>query len=175
MMTLDLTQESEVIVFKAYKVKTSLTKSVTNTHSLTHHKNSLFPTWLDSSYPQRPQSLQFSSAHLSCFIPERYSLCCIMGNTDHANNIPWLHICTKKLQRGLTVFQSWPLEWSCLSSRWSWFRCSGPSQTGPAVWQFQTISPWTVRAKIHRSYEWRNHLFSNLYGKKNMYCNYLYV
>lgn len=48
---------------------------------------------------------------------------------------------------GLTVFQSWPLEWSCSSSKWNWFQCSGLSQTGLAVWQFQTISPWTVRAE----------------------------
>lgn len=72
-----------------------------------------------------------------------------MGNTDHANITSWLHICTKKLQRELTVFQSWPLEWSCLSSKWNWFRCNVPSQTGLEVWQFQTISPWTVRAKTH--------------------------
>lgn len=64
---------------------------------------------------------------------------------------PWLHICTKKLQTGLTVFQSWPLEWSCLASKWNCFRCNGPSQTGPAVWQFQTTSPWTARTKAHRS------------------------
>lgn len=39
---------------------------------------------------------------------------------------------------GLTVFQSWPLEWSCSSSKWNWFQCSGLSQTG---WQFGNFKP----------------------------------
>lgn len=62
----------------------------------------------------------------------------------------WLHIRTKKLQTGLTIFQSWPLEWCCLLSEWNWFPCTVPSQTAPAAWPLQTTSPWTIRAKTHR-------------------------
>lgn len=77
----------------------------------------------------------------------------------------WLHICTTKVQTGLTIFRSWPLECCCLSSKWNWFPCTVPSQTAPAVWLLQTISPWTKRAKkkkMHRhsnelswSHQWR--------------------
>lgn len=62
----------------------------------------------------------------------------------------WLHICTEKLQTRLTIVQSWPLEWCCLLSEWNWFPCTVPSQTAPAVWPLQTISPWTIRAKPQR-------------------------
>lgn len=71
--------------------------------------------------------------------------------TNHAKMTSCLHVCSGKLQQGLTVFQSWPLEWSFLSSSWNWFRGTGPSQTAPAVWQSQTISPWTARAETHTS------------------------
>lgn len=123
---------------------------------MTHRKNNLYPAWQDSSYLLWLQSLQFSSSDLCCFIPDIYFM------LDHGKcsqckyriNSFWLHICTKKPQARLTIFQSWPLEWCCLLSEWNWFPCTVPFQTAPAVWPLQTISPWTIRAKNAQTLKW---------------------
>lgn len=118
---------------------------------MTHHKSNLYPAWQDSSYLLWLQSLQFSSSDLCCFIPNTFQVRLWKMLSMQISYHPlWLHICTEKLQTGLTILQSWPLEWHCLLSEWNWFPCTVPSQTVPAVWPLQTISPWTIRAKPHR-------------------------
>lgn len=52
---------------------------------LPYHKNKLFPTWPDSLYPQRLQSLRFSSARPFCSNPDRYTSSRITKNTHRAN------------------------------------------------------------------------------------------
>lgn len=118
---------------------------------MTHRKNNLYPAWQDFSYLLWLLSLQFSSSVLCCFIPNIFHVRLReMQSMQIPHNPLWLHICTEKLQTGLTIFQSWPLEWCCLLSEWNWFPCTVPSQTAPAVWPLQTISPWTIRAKPQR-------------------------